>query len=410
MLLLIVVATYAAAIVFSNISRSSLMRLLERREALTTLAEQSMDAARSVAGNATDDGLRSATRVPPADLLPDVEAELSRRMYDFLSRFDAEVETARGELRSLIDAIDPVTVDGAPGAAVPESAAPETAMWSPRASTQLVQLSKSLRAFASRIEEHAARQMFAFQAYFYFVLAAAVLTGFAVYGLRRETRQRRQAAERRRHLSRELIRLRDEQNRTLSTELHDTIAQELYSARLAAEQDRSEVAARRISSAVNMVRRLSHSLHGIDVTERGLTGSLQDLVTELSSIASPQVDLEVTGIDDDILPHRLQHELYHIAREAAHNAIRHANARHVQLRLTASHPNIVLVIRDDGRGFDTAGREHSVGIGLTTLEERAESVGGSVTIESSPGRGTRVRAVVSVEEKGVDEHARSVDR
>lgn len=409
-LFLIVVATYGAAIVFSNISRNSLMRLLERREALTAFAEQSMDVARSAAGSESDDSFRSATHVRPAALLSEVEAELSRRMYDFLSRFDAEVESARAELGSLIAAMDPTRADGVPHTAVPEADAPEAPAATPIDLSEFARLSRSLRGLASLIEDHASRQMFAFQAYFYFVLAAAVLSGFAVYGIRRETRQRRDAAERRRRLSRELIRLRDEQNRMLSAELHDTIAQELYSARLAAEQNGSEVAARRISSAVNMVRRLSHSLHGIDVAKRGLTGSLEDLVTERSSIVSPQVDFEVTGVNDDVLPHRLQHELYHIAREATHNAIRHAGARHVQLRLTASYPNVVLLIRDDGRGFDATGHERSGGIGLTTIEERAESIGGSVTIQSSPGRGTRVRVVASVEVVRIDEHARSIDR
>lgn len=399
-LLLIVVATYATAIVFSNISRNSLIRLLERREALTALADQSIDVAGAAEGRAIDESPDSVTPPRSPALLSDVETELSRHMYDYLSRFDAEVATAKGELTSLIEGMDQARGDGVQELAVPERSG----------SAGYARLSQLLRALASLIEDHASRQMFAFQAYFYFVVAAAVLSGFAVYGSRRESRRRRQAAERRRRLSRELIRLRDEQNRALSVELHDTIAQELYSARLAAEQNRCDLAAQRISSAVNMVRRLSHSLHGIDVAERGLTGSLQDLVTELSSIASPEVDLQVTGIDEDALSHALQHELYHIAREATHNAIRHAAAGHVEVRLTASYPNVVLVVRDDGRGFDLTGRERSGGIGLTTLEERTESIGGSAKIESSPGRGTRVRVVVPVEVQEIDEHARSVDR
>lgn len=374
------------------------MRLLDRREALLLLSERSADAARRLPSGTGTGATVDPPRRYPRPLLEELDRELTRRIYGFLSRFDAAVEEERQALLSLLDE------------AAEYAPFPEDAPAAPESAEPLLELAERLRGFSGLIEEHASRQMFAFQAYFYFVLAAAVLSGAAVYGLRREARERRRAAERRRHLSRELIRLRDEQNRSLSAELHDTIAQELYSARLAAERNECDAAARRISSAVNMVRRLSHSLHGIDVSARGLTGSLQDLVTELSSIGSPRVDLEISGVEDEALSAGVQHELYHIAREATHNAIRHARAGRVEVRLTSSYPNVVLVIRDDGRGFDAARREPSEGIGLTTLEERAESIGASVTIESNPGDGTRVRVVATTEGGRHDEYPRRSDR
>jgi signal transduction histidine kinase len=88
--------------------------------------------------------------------------------------------------------------------------------------------------------------------------------------------------------------------------------------------------------------------------------------------------------------------LYRICQESLANVVRHAAARHVDVRLVATPEQVRLVVEDDGQGFDASdmpGERH----GLVGMNERARMLGGSLEIRSSPGAGTRVEAIVPLE-------------
>lgn len=87
--------------------------------------------------------------------------------------------------------------------------------------------------------------------------------------------------------------------------------------------------------------------------------------------------------------------LFRIAQEALNNVAKHARARRVRMLVERQENEIVLAIADDGRGFDPGARLlHSKRWGMTTMQERAAAVGGRVAVDSAPGRGTTVRAMV----------------
>lgn len=92
------------------------------------------------------------------------------------------------------------------------------------------------------------------------------------------------------------------------------------------------------------------------------------------------------------LPPVVESELYRVAQEAVANADRHAAARRIDVTLAFDADRVVLVVRDDGRGFDPAAVP--AGHGLVGMQERMDRAGGRVTIVSEPGRGTEVVAVV----------------
>ncbi len=99
-----------------------------------------------------------------------------------------------------------------------------------------------------------------------------------------------------------------------------------------------------------------------------------------------------TTIDDRVLPPELQVTLYRIAQEALTNVVRHARAAHVNVALAASDGGVHLCIEDDGCGFSPyqlaqSGRRH---MGLISMQERAEIVGGTLSVTSAPSQGTRV--------------------
>jgi signal transduction histidine kinase len=88
-------------------------------------------------------------------------------------------------------------------------------------------------------------------------------------------------------------------------------------------------------------------------------------------------------------------EVFRIAQEALHNAVKHAAADRLGLRLEEGERQLVLTVRDDGVGFDPAATAHrSRRLGLTSMEERATSLGGALRIDSAPGKGTTIRLEV----------------
>ena len=98
------------------------------------------------------------------------------------------------------------------------------------------------------------------------------------------------------------------------------------------------------------------------------------------------------------MPEAVEEELYRIAQEALNNALRHAAATSVTVRICVDSECVELEVADDGQGFapETVGAKG--GMGLTSMQERAEKLGGSLTICSAPGAGTRVKARVRLEE------------
>jgi two-component system sensor histidine kinase UhpB len=90
--------------------------------------------------------------------------------------------------------------------------------------------------------------------------------------------------------------------------------------------------------------------------------------------------------------------LYRIMQEALTNVTKHAHASHVTISLTVQPGNLELVVADDGEGFDAnaaSRRGSAVGWGLITMRERAEAIGGILTIESAPSRGTRLIVTIA---------------
>lgn len=205
--------------------------------------------------------------------------------------------------------------------------------------------------------------------------------------------------------SRELSVL-SERNR-LALELHDAVAQKLFSLVLTTESaatllDREPEAAQHqvlragelAREALDELRALLLELRPPDLGRDGLCGTLRKHVEVLRRVQDVPIALESDdGVSAGAAPR--DHELLRIAQEALQNALRHADAHEVHVRLRAPADRLVLEVSDDGTGFepmDPALRSRR--LGLTSMEERARRLGGGLRIESAPGRGTSVRAEV----------------
>ncbi|MFL6243845.1 MAG: sensor histidine kinase, partial [Acidimicrobiia bacterium] len=125
----------------------------------------------------------------------------------------------------------------------------------------------------------------------------------------------------------------------------------------------------------------------------GLVATVGKDVEVLGRAHGLKADLRVHGTPE--LASTVQIELYRIIQEALNNAVRHARAESVAVDVDATDDMVTITVRDDGVGFDPAARAiRERRLGLTSMRERAESLGGTLTIETAPRSGTTVRVEV----------------
>jgi len=201
--------------------------------------------------------------------------------------------------------------------------------------------------------------------------------------------------------SRELSVL-SERNR-LALELHDTVSQKLFSLVLTAEaaavqlgRDTGAAAAsvERIKAlgreALEELRALIFELRPPDLARDGLAETLRKHVEVIRPLQDVTIRLELDG--DELEPDTgRDREILRIAQEALHNALKHARPSEVTVRLQTREGRLHLEVADNGRGFDPAGPDiRSRRLGLTSMEERAERMGGALGVHSAPGAGTRI--------------------
>ena len=208
--------------------------------------------------------------------------------------------------------------------------------------------------------------------------------------------------------SRELSIL-SERNR-LALELHDVVSQKLFSLNLAAEAaatllDRGPEEARpqleRVRDlardALAELRALIFGLRPAELERDGLNGVLRKEATMLQRVHGVKVQVDADGEAPHLEP-ACAGEILRIVEEALHNAVRHAQADTVTVRLHGTGRELHIEVADDGIGFDPTDPElRSHHLGLTSMEERARELGGRLTLAASPGNGTVVSLEVPVD-------------
>ena len=208
-----------------------------------------------------------------------------------------------------------------------------------------------------------------------------------------------------RRLAAQVISAQDEERARVARELHDSTAQILTAVLLhlgaAARESTSPQLDERLAimrelaaEALEEVRSLSHTMHPRVLDDLGLAAALEWLARQTR--AQEPLDVQVSAVDfDPPIPPPLAAALYRVAQEALRNAARHAESRHVSVRLRREGTTAVLEVVDDGRGFDVErAEERRPGMGLFSMRERVGLVNGRLSVSSAPGRGTRIVAIV----------------
>jgi signal transduction histidine kinase len=151
------------------------------------------------------------------------------------------------------------------------------------------------------------------------------------------------------------------------------------------------------AEALEEVRTLSHTIHPRVLDDLGLAAALEWIARQTREQES--LDVEVFAEDGPAIPRLPASVLYRVAQESLRNAVRHAQARRVELWLRRGPGTATLEVVDDGRGFDVRrAEERRPGMGLFSMRERVGLVNGTLALVSAPGRGTRVVATVPLTE------------
>jgi len=190
-----------------------------------------------------------------------------------------------------------------------------------------------------------------------------------------------------------------EERERIAKELHDGIIQSLFAVGMnlqaTALKSSSTETASRVDGAVDELDRVIRDLRNYIfelrpsiLADRDLDEALRELGAAIQKQSPTQVDV---GVDAELATSvsSSSHHLVQFTREALSNIARHARARHATVRLARHGPSAVLVIEDDGVGFDV--RADSAGSGLRNMRERAAVMGATLHITSKPGKGTKLR-------------------
>jgi signal transduction histidine kinase len=218
--------------------------------------------------------------------------------------------------------------------------------------------------------------------------------------LRRETARREQ--ERLHELSSRLVEVQEAERRQLSAELHDRTSPQLAAIQINLKmlttmlsgRDTEDIqalladTAHLIADTTVGIRDISSNLRPTVLDDGGLLPALAAYAQQFTQRTGVAVRLDTRDAPAPLAP-ALQSSLFRIVQEALTNCAKHAKAANVTIRLATDRAQLLLTIEDDGIGFDLASRSRS-GLGLLTMRERAEFLGGSFSLDTRPGGGTRL--------------------
>jgi len=147
------------------------------------------------------------------------------------------------------------------------------------------------------------------------------------------------------------------------------------------------------------MRRISYRLHPALLTDLGLEPAIEAYITQISKHCDLDIHFRVMGFDERVDP-EIETVLYRLSQEVLTNTIKHAKAEYFSLSIIKSYPSIIFNAEDDGVGFEPGDTQYqSQKLGLLSMRERASMLGGTFSLRTSPGQGTRIRIEIPVGEE-----------
>jgi len=220
-----------------------------------------------------------------------------------------------------------------------------------------------------------------------------------------------QNQERLKHLSTQLFRAQEEERKRIAEEIHDELGQAVLAIKMGVENalflldDKAQKPIRKslksaaslASDVVQKIRRMQTSLYPPTLRDFGAITALNGFLNDYENIYSDITVKRNIHINEDAIPDKLRVTVFRLAQEALYNAAKHSRANTVTVVLGRFGCRLILEVIDNGVGFDprTTIRypDTRLGLGLTSMRERAEMSDGTMEIDSAPNRGTTIRVL-----------------
>lgn len=203
-------------------------------------------------------------------------------------------------------------------------------------------------------------------------------------------------------LSRRLVEAQESERRNIARELHDEAGQALASLRFGLRLLEREIAEgasvagrvaelmHRTDAVIDGLHRLAADLRPASLDHLGLDAALRQYARSAASKFGLTVHFKALGFTSERLPAVVETALYRVVQEAMTNVVRHAKATRVDVLVERRGDRVQVMVEDDGVGFEPNRVQSGDHVGLLGLRERAEALGGTLTVESAPGAGTTI--------------------
>jgi signal transduction histidine kinase len=252
-----------------------------------------------------------------------------------------------------------------------------------------------------------------------FMLQASLILVLLLYGrrLRRAHADRRRAEEAAHEFSGRLIKAQEEERARLARELHDDVTQRLASLAIDAGREERKLSSPAAGSAMRSMREglvrlsedvhaLSYRLHPSILEDLGLVEALKSECERFSRTCPVRLETNAQDVPATV-PRDVALCLFRIAQEGLRNIARHAGATRVEVGLRRMDDGLQLTVKDNGAGFDPAQHRAGVSLGHAGMRQRVFFLGGTIEIDSSPGRGTMIFAWVPLKGEQSEPTARA---
>jgi signal transduction histidine kinase len=210
-----------------------------------------------------------------------------------------------------------------------------------------------------------------------------------------------------RTLTRKLMKTQEDERRMISRELHDRVGQDLSGIKMALEtlfdrhpgtaaeiKTKATQLSRLLEHTIFAVRDLAYDLRPPGLEEMGIVQALSMFCDDFSEKTGIRTDFHSAGVEKLKPDFNTQINLYRMIQEGLNNIHKHAEASRAVVKLTAAYPHLILRIEDNGRGFDVEKRARATDsekrMGLRSLQERTDLLGGAMIVTSKLGQGTKI--------------------
>jgi PAS domain S-box-containing protein len=239
--------------------------------------------------------------------------------------------------------------------------------------------------------------------------------------------ERKMVEEHIRALTQQLLRAQENSGQRIARDLHDQVAQDLSTLKIACEtlfdnqpaippeiRQRVSELGKILQHSITAIRDLAYDLRPPSLDQLGLVRTIFQYCEDFSERRGVKVDFYSAGMDGLKLDFDTEINLYRLVQEALNNVKKHADASNVKIRLVASFPKIILRIEDDGKGFDVKDQMiraiNDKRLGLRGMDERVRLLGGEMTVQSRLTQGTRILIEIPCKEDRSDAKENRIDR